>query len=182
MGDEELLAGLGAGDAELSAAFIRRFERRVYGLAVRMLFDRGAADDVAQEVFVRAWRHAGSYDRNRGTVSAWLLRITRNLAVDELRRRHPEAMDPDIVAVRVPATAHDTVANAVVAADSASQAAASVRMLPSNQRRAVALSLYGGLTADEIGRLDGVPVGTVKSRIRRGLHRVREGTPSLSCC
>src|SRR4051812_46023868 len=83
--DEALLAALAAGDEEAAVAFVRRYQRRVYGLAVTLLGDRDLADDVAQEAMVRAWRHAAAFDVRRGSVSTWLLAITRNLAIDALR-------------------------------------------------------------------------------------------------
>src|SRR5204863_8978822 len=83
--DEGLLAGLAAGDADAAAGFVRRFQGRVYGLAVTILGDAGAAEDVAQETFVRAWRHAATYDARRGAVASWLLTIARNLALDPAR-------------------------------------------------------------------------------------------------
>src|SRR2546429_6441715 len=80
--DEALLAGLATGDRDAAAGFVRRFQSRVYGLAVTILGDASAAEDVAQETFLRAWRHASTYDARRGPVSAWLFTIRRNLALD----------------------------------------------------------------------------------------------------
>src|SRR5437870_1713020 len=85
LSDESLLAGLASGDPDAAAAFVRRFQGRVFGLAVTIVGDTGVAEDVAQETFVRAWQHAESYDARRGRVSTWLLSIARNLAIDTLR-------------------------------------------------------------------------------------------------
>src|SRR3954469_18255156 len=82
LSDEALLAGLAAGQPEAAAAFIRRFQARVYGLVITIVRDEGVAEDVAQETFTRAWRHAASYDARRGRVATWLLSIARNLAID----------------------------------------------------------------------------------------------------
>src|ERR671935_2798473 len=98
LSDEALLAGMGAGDPAAAAAFVRRFQARVYGLALTVLGDRGLADDVAQETFVRAWRHAETYDARRGRVPTWLLTIARNLAIDRSRMRSPLPIDPEVVA------------------------------------------------------------------------------------
>ncbi len=84
--DEALLAGFASGDPTAEAAFVRRFQRRLFGLAVTMVGEDEAAD-VAQEAFVRAWRHAGAFDPRRGSVATWLSTITRNLALDHLRAR-----------------------------------------------------------------------------------------------
>src|SRR5580765_7021833 len=83
--DDALLAAMASGDSEAAIAFVRRFQARVFGVAHAVLGDRDRADDVAQEAFVRAWRHGDSFDARRGTVISWLLAITRNLAIDHLR-------------------------------------------------------------------------------------------------
>src|SRR5213083_1259414 len=93
--DETLLAGLASGEHDAAVAFVRRFQRRVFGLALAILGDPAAAEDVAQEAFARAWRHAAAYDPRRGPVANWLLVITRNLAVDAARLRRALPIDPD---------------------------------------------------------------------------------------
>src|SRR5919197_2502044 len=98
LSDEALLAGLGSGDGDSAAAFVRRFQRRVYGLAVTMLRDPDLAEDVAQETFVRAWRHAATYDARRGRVPTWVLAIARNLAIDRARMRSATPVDPEVIA------------------------------------------------------------------------------------
>src|SRR5688500_17823167 len=97
LSDEALLAGLTFGDAEAGRLFIGRFQSRVFGLALSILHDPVLAEDIAQEAFLRAWRHGPTYDPRRGTVAAWLLRITRNLAIDALRLRRAEVTDPDVL-------------------------------------------------------------------------------------
>src|SRR6476619_2271102 len=93
--DEELLAGYAASDPVASVAFVERFQRRVYGLALTVVGEPRAAEDVAQEAMVRAWRHGDAFDARRGSVATWLLTITRNAAIDALRVRRPVAIDPD---------------------------------------------------------------------------------------
>ena len=93
--DEVLLAGLGAGDADLALAFVRRFQRIVFGVAVSVIGDPAAAEDVAQQAFEQAWRHAQVYDSRRGSVRTWLTTIAHNLAVDVLRARTSAPVDPD---------------------------------------------------------------------------------------
>ena len=95
LSDEALLAGFATGDDSSSAAFVRRFQARVYGLALTIVRDPAVAEDVSQEAFGRAWRHAGAYDPRRGRVATWLLSITRNLAIDALRMRRAEPVDPE---------------------------------------------------------------------------------------
>jgi len=82
--DETLVAGVAAGDRDAASAFVQRFQRRVFGLARTIVPDDRAAEDIAQEAFVRAWRHAPAYDARRGSVTTWLLTITRNLALDNV--------------------------------------------------------------------------------------------------
>lgn len=88
------MAAMAAGEARATVAFVRRFQARVYGLAVSVVGDPGLAEEVAQDAFVRAWRHAARYDPRRGRVASWLLTITRNLAVDALRLRRDQPVDP----------------------------------------------------------------------------------------
>jgi RNA polymerase sigma-70 factor (ECF subfamily) len=169
LSDEALLAGLGSGDADGAAAFVRRFQSRVYGLALTMLGDSGLADDVAQETFVRAWRHAATYDARRGRVASWLLTITRNLAIDRARMRTLPPVDPDVIASRLDLVGHDSLPD-IPERDRLRRA---VSALPEDQKRALVLAVYGGRTAREIAELDAVPLGTVKTRIRAAMSRLR---------
>jgi RNA polymerase sigma factor (sigma-70 family) len=171
--DEALLAGLAAGDRDASAAFVRRFQRRVYGLARTIVGDAGTAEDVSQEAFVRAWRYAASYDARRGSVLTWLLTIARNVAVDRLRLRQPEPLDPDVLASKL--LLHDPRAErdehfAVAERDRLRHA---LDVLPDEQRRALLLAAYFGRTAAEIAELEAIPLGTAKTRIRAAMQRMR---------
>ena len=94
--DDALVAGLAAGDSDAASAFVRRFQRRVFGLARTIVPDNRAAEDVAQEAFLRAWRHAAAYDPDAGSVVGWLLTITRNLAIDAVRVRRPVELRPAV--------------------------------------------------------------------------------------
>jgi RNA polymerase sigma factor (sigma-70 family) len=172
--DEALLAGLAAGDQDASAAFVRRFQRRAYGLARTIVADPGTAEDVAQEAFVRAWRYAASYDARRGTVLTWLLTIVRNVAVDRLRPRQPEPLDPELLASKL--QLHDARAatdeySAVAERERLRQALA---VLPAEQRRALLLAAYFGRTAGEVAELEAIPLGTAKTRIRTAMQRLRD--------
>src|SRR6266576_1121253 len=93
--DEALLTGLGSGDPDAAAAFVDRFQRRVFGMTLSILQDRQAAEEAAQEAFVRAWRHASAYDPRRGTVAAWLLTIARNVSINMLPTRRFDPIDPE---------------------------------------------------------------------------------------
>jgi len=94
LADEALLAGLGTGDPEIALAFVRRFQRRVFGVAVSVLGDPALAEDVVQQTFERAWRHAQMYDAPRGSVRTLLVTVAHNLAIDTIRVRRPLPLDP----------------------------------------------------------------------------------------
>jgi RNA polymerase sigma-70 factor (ECF subfamily) len=168
--DEALLAGLESGDAKASTAFVRRFQARVFGLAQTMVGDSGVAEEIAQETFLRAWRHAGAYDSRRGQVTTWLLAITRNLAIDRLRLKRADPMDPERVAASVEA--------AWSGGDDAAPrhrgpVQEAVAALPDEQRRALMMATLFGYTAREIGEIEGAPLGTTKTRIRSALLKLR---------
>jgi RNA polymerase sigma-70 factor (ECF subfamily) len=171
--DEALLAGFATGDPEAAAGFVRRFQGRIYGLAVTILGDANAAEDVAQETFVRAWRHASSYDARRGAVSAWLLTIARNLALDRARVKSSHPVDPDLLASQLATEPSSAGSDAARRIPEREQLRELLLGLPEAQRRALVLATYFGRTAKEISELDGTPVGTVKTRIRDGLLKLR---------
>ena len=166
--DEALLAGMGAGDAAAAVEFVRRFERRVFGLTLAILRDRGAAEEAAQEAFVRAWRHASSFDPRRGRVAAWMLTIARNAALNMLPSRAIEPVDPDALVGLVRSRSEGA-----SEADEDGSLREAVRRLPEGQRRVLVLAAFYGYTARELSDMDGVPLGTVKSRIRTGLLKLR---------
>ena len=172
--DEALLAGLGAGDPDAALAFVRRYQRRVFGLAFTMLGDRAAAEDVAQEAMVRAWRHAGAFDARRGSVTTWLLSITRNLAVDAIRAGRVVPTVDDVLLAAVPPSRDDLPGDASVAVDELRLVRRAIDSLPDEQRRALLLARLGGLTAAEIAARESIPLGTAKTRIRAALLRVRD--------
>jgi len=171
--DQALLAGFAADNATTAAAFVHRFQTRVYGVAIRLLGDRGMAEDVAQEAFVRAWRQAAKYDPERGSVAAWLLRITRNLAIDTLRRRQPHPLDATAIAAFNPAHLASPVEDAGVTSDLTARAGAAIARLPQPQAEALVLAAFYGYTAQQIAVSAGIPLGTAKTRIRLGLRSVR---------
>jgi RNA polymerase sigma factor (sigma-70 family) len=171
LSDESLLAGLGSGDPDAAVDFVRRFQRRVFGLTFAILRDRAAAEEAAQESFVRAWRHASAYDPRRGTVAAWLLTIARNVSINMLPTRRFDPIDPEVlVALEARRPHQDGTEAQVVDAELLREPLA---RLPGDQRRALVLAVFYGFTAREISELDGVPLGTVKTRIRSAMLRLR---------
>lgn len=162
---------MAAGDPEVAAAFVRRFQRQVFGLALTVVRDRGIAEDVAQEVFVRAWRNAGGYDPRRGAVLTWLLGITRNAAIDVVRLKRADPVDPDVLASRLQLDSGPTESFAFEDRERLKQG---IGALAPEQRRALVLAGFFGRTAREISELEGVPLGTAKTRIRTAMIRLRE--------
>jgi RNA polymerase sigma-70 factor (ECF subfamily) len=171
--DDALVAGMAAGDADAATALVRRYQRRVFGLAATMVGDRMQAEDVAQEAFVRAWRHAAAFDPRRGSVSTWLLTITRNLAIDTLRVRRSEPLDPTALAAMSGAEPRPGPAEAAMTGSEVDQLRQALAQLPDEQRRAIVLAAIGGRTGQEVSEAEGIPLGTAKTRIRTALLRLR---------
>jgi RNA polymerase sigma-70 factor (ECF subfamily) len=171
--DEALLTGFAHSDAAASGAFFARFQRRVYGLALTLLGDPRAAEDAAQETFLRAWRHADAFDASRGSVVTWLLTITRNLAIDALRARRAPALDIDEVLERAPIVSAADPADVAILGEDTQRVHRALARLPDPQRRAVVLAGMWGLSAREVAERESIPIGTAKTRIRTGLRRLR---------
>ncbi len=173
LSDESLLAGLASSDPDGSAAFVRRFQGRVFGLALTIVGDPNMAEEVAQESFMRAWRHAATFDPTRGRVVTWVLAITRNVALDALRMRRQVPVDPSVLIELRADSGSEPEAQGVLAHES-DRVRRALADLPEEQRRAVLMSAFYGRTAREIGDIEGIPLGTAKTRIRTGLQKLRE--------
>jgi RNA polymerase sigma-70 factor (ECF subfamily) len=171
LSDESLLAGLGSGDRDAAAAFVARFERRVFGLTRSILRDRGAAEEAAQEAFVRAWRHASAYDPRRGSVAVWLLTIARNVSINMLPARRFDPIDPEVLLAMEASKPRDEAASSQEIGSEPLRAA--LRRLPEEQRRVLVMAVLYGYTAKEMSELDGLPLGTVKTRIRSAMMKLR---------
>jgi RNA polymerase sigma factor (sigma-70 family) len=173
--DEALLAGYATGDPANAAAFVRRFQGRVYGLALTIVRQPAIAEEVAQETFVRVFRHAGNYDARKGRVSTWLLSIARNLAIDVTRMKRLDPVDPEVIAAEISLSSQEPAADEMaVQPDERDQLRSAITDLPDDQRRALVLTAYMGRTAREISDLDDVPLGTVKTRIRTAMIKLRD--------
>jgi RNA polymerase sigma-70 factor (ECF subfamily) len=162
---EMLLREIAQGDRQALGDFYDLFAGLVNGLALRILRDVSDAEDVVQEVFVQVWRQAERFDPSRGAPEAWLCTMARTRALDRLRRRtsrREDRGDPPVVAVAAPKT----------------EESISVRRalddLSPDQRRALELAYYEGLTQSEIAKQLGEPLGTIKTRIRTAMIRLRE--------
>jgi RNA polymerase sigma factor (sigma-70 family) len=177
--DEGLLAGMAVGDQSAAVTFVRRYQRRIFGLAYSMTSDAGVAEDVAQEALVRVWRHAPVFDARRGSVASWVLTITRNLAIDALRLRRAVPTDPDDFTASALQSSEHNPEDAVRRGDARDIVRAALVHLPAEQRRAVVLAAIYGRTALEISESEGIPLGTAKTRIRTALIRLRAAVEDM---
>jgi RNA polymerase sigma-70 factor (ECF subfamily) len=170
--DEDLIVAVARGDHPSLLALYDRHGRVAYGLAYRILGDAGAAEEAVQDGYLRVWRCASTFDSSRGGVRSWLLTIVHHCAIDLLRRR---AGAPPVVA------GLDEIADRQAVPDAWSDVSGrleservrtAVATLPGEQRRAIELAFFDGLTHREIAERDGLPLGTVKGRLRLGLKRL----------
>ncbi|MHB1060099.1 MAG: sigma-70 family RNA polymerase sigma factor [Rhodanobacter sp.] len=167
-----LLRSCATGDRAALARLYESTAPQLFGLALRMVRRRDLAEEVLQDAYLAAWRHAASFDEGRGTAFAWLAAILRNRAIDLLRRRGREApLDPEAAAA-VPDPAPGPLARAVES-EAARALAACLGELEDGPRRSLLLAYYDGLTYEQTASRLGAPVGTVKSWIRRSLQRLK---------
>src|SRR5215472_5336196 len=165
--DADLLLAVGGGDRdEALPELYRRYERRLYGLGLRLLGDRGLAEELVQETFVRVWRTADRFDPQRGTVAAFLFAIARRLAIDLWRRPSSRPFEPESEPVVSPETEFDQVLLQVVIGDA-------LDSLSDSHRQVLELSYRSDLTQAEIARQLGISLGTVKSRSYHALRAFR---------
>ena len=171
--DEALLAGMASGDESSTVVFVRRYQRRVYGLAFGILSDRAAAEDVAQEALLRAWRHSPVFDTRRGSVENWVLTIARNLSIDAMRKQRSIPTDPDDLVALARASQGTSLEDSVATRSYRVAILEALGAIPAEQRRAVLLAALYGRTAQEICEIEAIPLGTAKTRIRAGLTKLR---------
>jgi RNA polymerase sigma-70 factor (ECF subfamily) len=163
------------GDHDGLAELYDRHGRLVYSLALRILRDTGDAEDVVQEVFSQAWRQASRYESTRGNVVAWLMNLTRSRAIDRIRgrRSRPQPVADDVRDVDVPDMA-EPVDEQLAMSSQAAVIRAAVDELSLLQRVAIELAFYEGLTHVDIAERLELPLGTVKTRIRQGLMKLKD--------
>jgi len=156
-----------ARDAAAFEVLYDRYHRLVYGLALRVLADPVAAEDVTQAVFLKVWDNPALF--RGGNFGAWIARVARNRAFDVVRSRsaHPQDDFPEYLPV------DDSLEDTAIANVDAERVRAALGRLPPEQRDAIELGFFGGATQQEIARKTGLPLGTVKTRIRMGLRRLR---------
>ncbi len=169
--DEALIAGLAVSDLTALAALYDRYGRLAYALAYRILGESESAQDVVHDAFLSAWRGAASYQRDRGNPRGWLLSIVHHRSVDLLRRKtafRPAPLEAALVRPAEEDTAEMAERNVV-----REGVRRALESLPPAQRRTIELAYFGGYTHVELAELMGVPLGTVKGRMRIGLQKLR---------
>jgi RNA polymerase sigma-70 factor (ECF subfamily) len=170
--DVILLERIAAHDATAVGELYDRHGRLLYGLILRILGHRGEAEEVLQEVFLNVWTHAGSYNVSLGSPAGWLVRITRNRAIDRLRAnavrlRAAESMPQETFQAETPET-HATFG------EQRREVARALQALPADQRELIEQAYYLGLTHTELAARHRLPLGTVKTRIRTGMLALRQ--------
>ncbi|MBB4926351.1 RNA polymerase sigma factor [Kitasatospora kifunensis] len=161
-----------AGDPEIAAAFVRRFQSRVFGVAIGVVGDAQLAEDIAQQTFEQAYRHAQVYDPRRGSVRTWLSAIAHNQAIDALRAHKATPVAPADLEDMVE-TVTDTPERYALTAEAAVELRRAVAALPRDQARAVVMAGIYGMTAQQVADFEKVPLGTAKTRIRAATGKLR---------
>ena len=172
--DQRLMRAFAARDPQAADALYQRFAGRIFGLGLVMLGSDAAAQDLVQDTFVKLWRSADRYDRSRGKLETWVLLMARSLAIDAIRRRVLEARTMEHVDRPVEADDGPGPDEQAVTHDLTERAQRAMATLPPEQRAALELAYLGGKTSAEISDLEGIPVGTAKTRIRAALLRLRD--------
>jgi RNA polymerase sigma-70 factor (ECF subfamily) len=173
--DRALVARIEGRDAGALATLYDRHAGRLLGLAQRILGDTGDAEEVLQEVFFHVWKAAATFDAARGPVLAWLLVATRSRAIDRLRSRRSAGRAATRPLDDAPELAsREDVEGGAASREWETQCRSTIGQLPEDQRRALELAYFEGLTHQEIAERTGTPLGTVKTRVRLGLMKLRE--------
>jgi RNA polymerase sigma-70 factor (ECF subfamily) len=167
--DGLLLERIAAGDEDAMAVVFDRYSRIVYSVSLRVLRDPGAAEDVLQEIFMQIWRKPESFLSTRGSLGGWLAVVARNRSIDAIRRRKPSDSVDDIALASSFNLAEESERNIMM-----QRARVAIQTIQPDQRKAVEMAFFDGLTHAEIAEMTGEPLGTVKTRIRTGLLALRK--------
>jgi len=167
--DARLVSGIRSGDEQAMAQLYDRYSPIVYSVALRVLGDTAAAEDILQEVFMQLWRSPDGFDASRGSLPGWLAVISRNRAIDSLRRRRPETDITEVVVSITP-----DFAGSAESSRALEKIRSTLDGMPFAQRSALEMAFFQGLTHSEIAAKTGEPLGTIKTRIRAGLLSLRK--------
>ena len=167
--DAILVSAIRSGDEQAMAQLYERYSPIVYSVALRVLGNTAAAEDILQEVFMQLWRSPEAFDASRGSLAGWLAVIARNRAIDLLRKRRPES---DITEVVIPVM--QDLASGAEWSRALEKIRSALGSIPSPQRSALEMAFFEGLTHTEIAAKTGEPLGTIKTRIRAGLLTLRK--------
>jgi RNA polymerase sigma-70 factor (ECF subfamily) len=176
-----LVGAMARGDKTALAGLYDQLGGPLYSLAHRMLGDAAEAQDLVQDIFLQLWRTAATYDTGRGSVFAWAATLTRNRAIDRIRMRRRRSEILSTAAPELQPAAPATDADSAVTLwfrEKAAAVRAALAELPADQRTAIELAFFSGLTQQEIAERLGEPLGTIKARIRRGLLRLKDRLPA----
>ena len=180
LSDADLIGRSAVGDARALEVLYDRYSSVVFSFALRLVQDRQLAEEVLQEAFFRAWQQGQGFSAKKGTFVTWLLSITHNLAIDEIRkrRRRPqkaESEEPEAILAAVADTSTGADVEDEVWLGALRQTmTVALASLPPAQREAIELAYYQGLTQREIAEVLNEPLGTIKTRMRLGLQKLRE--------
>ena len=167
--DAAIMSAIRDGDEQAMAQVYERYSAIVYAVALRVLGDSGAAEDVLQEVFMQLWRNPDLFDANRGSLAGWLAVIARNRAIDVVRKRHSDA-DFTHLSLR----GEPYIMSSAESVGLAGKIRSALTSMPESQRSALEMAFFEGFTHTEIAEKTGEPLGTIKTRIRAGLRALRK--------
>jgi RNA polymerase sigma-70 factor (ECF subfamily) len=172
LGDEDLISLVGSGDARAFAAFYDRHSRAAYGIAYRLMNERQAAEDLTQDAFLKVWRSAGGYRPERGSVRTWILSIVRNRSIDQIRSLASRRRIQDRVERAAPTSQPSEAFAEAWRGYRRKRVGEALGTLPPEQREVITLAHLHGRTHKEIAQRLGLPLGTVKGRMRLGLKKL----------
>lgn len=177
--DSDLLTRMSGGDESALATLYDRWSDRVHSLAVHVLRDARDAEDIVEETFWQAWRGAARYDAARGNVGTWLLTICRSRSLDKLRSRRRRPEDTTLDDAPPAAAPQPDAMDAMVTMETGRIVRSALAELPLEQRQAIELAYFRGLSQSEIAETTGQPLGTIKTRVRLAMAKLREKLGSL---
>ena len=174
LADEDLISLVEAGDAEAFATLYDRHSRAAFSLAYRMMGDRQASEDLAQDAFLKVWRGASSYRAERGSVRTWILSIVHNRGIDQLRSHASRRRTQDRIEASAPRSQPSEAFAETWRNSQRDQVREALNTLPPEQLKILELAYFSGYTHVEISELLRLPLGTVKGRMRLGLKKIRD--------